>query len=85
MGAEGAARVLSRKEIEQATDPKAELARRVAEYRAAFADPRVAAGRGMVDDIIEPSETRIYLAGALEVLRAKRELRPHKKHGLIPM
>ncbi len=85
MGAEGAVRVLNRREIERAADPDAELARRVAEYRTTFASPRVAAGRGMIDDIIEPAETRVYLAGALEVLRTKRELRPAKKHGLIPM
>lgn len=85
MGAEGAVRVLNRREIEAAEDPRAELARRVAEYRAQFADPRVAAGRGMIDDIVDPADTRVYLAGALEVLRTKRELRPHKKHGLIPM
>lgn len=85
MGAEGAVRVLARKEIEQAEDPEAELARRAAEYRAAFADPRVAAARGMLDDVIEPAETRVYVASALEVLRTKRELRPQKKHGLIPM
>jgi methylmalonyl-CoA carboxyltransferase large subunit len=85
MGAEGAVKVLHRKEIEQAADPAAELERRAAAYRAEFANPRVAAGRGMLDEIIEPAETRIYLASALEVLRTKRELRPHKKHGLIPM
>ncbi len=85
MGAEGAVKVLNRKELAQAADPDAELARRVAEYRATFANPRVAAGRGMLDDIIEPADTRVYLASALEVLRTKRELRPAKKHGLIPM
>ncbi|MBP9826001.1 MAG: acyl-CoA carboxylase subunit beta [Thermoanaerobaculia bacterium] len=85
MGAEGAVRVLARKEIEAAPDPAAELARRAAAYRESFADPRVAAARGMLDDIIEPAETRVYVASALEVLRSKRELRPQKKHGLIPM
>ncbi len=85
MGAEGAVRVLERRELEAAEDPAAELARRAAEYRAAFSNPRVAAARGLIDDIIEPAETRVYLASALEVLRSKRELRPHKKHGLIPM
>jgi len=85
MGAEGAVRVLNRKEIESAEDPEAEVRRRVAEYQRTFSNPRVAAGRGMIDDIIEPSETRLYLASALEVLKAKRELRPQKKHGLIPM
>ena len=39
----------------------------------------------IIDDIIEPAETRKYLAGALEALHTKRELRPPKKHGLIPL
>ena len=53
-------------------------------YRETFANPYVAAGRALVDDIIEPSETRRYLTGAGS-LHAKRELRPPKKHGLIPL
>jgi methylmalonyl-CoA carboxyltransferase large subunit len=85
MGAEGAVNVLYRKEIEAAEDPAAERRRRVNEYLEAFANPYVAAGRGMVDEIIEPAETRACLATALQVLRAKRELRPQKKHGLIPL
>ena len=85
MGAEGAVNVLYRKEIEAASDPAGERRRRVNEYLEAFANPYVAAGRGMVDEIIEPAETRACLATALQVLRAKRELRPQKKHGLIPL
>ena len=85
MGAEGAVNVLYRKEIMNADDAVAERARRIGEYKDAFANPYVAAGRGLVDDVILPSETRVYLASALEVLRAKVELRPQKKHGLIPL
>lgn len=85
MGAEGAVNVLYRREIASAEDPAAERARRVGEYKDLFANPYVAAGRGLVDDVILPSETRVYLASALDVLRAKRELRPQKKHGLIPL
>jgi len=85
MGAEGAVNVLYREAIEKAANSQAERATRLAEYRELFANPYVAAGRGLVDDIIEPSETRMALAAALEVLKAKRELRPQKKHGLIPM
>ena len=55
------------------------------EYRETFANPYVAAGRRLVDDIIEPAETSKYLAEALESLHTKRELRPQKKHGLIPL
>jgi methylmalonyl-CoA carboxyltransferase large subunit len=54
-------------------------------YREAFSNPYVAAGRRLVDDIIEPAETRKYVAQALEFLGTKRELRPPKKHGLIPL
>lgn len=85
MGAEGAVNVLYRKEINEAPDPKAERHRRLEEYKDTFANPYFAASHGMVDDILEPAETRAYLAAALEVLKAKRELRPQKKHGLIPM
>ncbi|MBN1213470.1 MAG: acyl-CoA carboxylase subunit beta [candidate division Zixibacteria bacterium] len=85
MGAEGAVNVLYRKEISEAGDADAERTRRLDEYKDTFANPYFAASHGMVDDIIEPADTRAYLAAALEVLRAKRELRPQKKHGLIPL
>ncbi len=85
MGAEGAVKILYRKQIADADDPEAERRRLVQEYRETFASPYVAASRGMIDDIIEPADTRLALASALEVLRAKRELRPQKKHGLIPL
>lgn len=85
MGAEGAVNVLYRSELAAAQDPDAERTRRVAEYRETFATPYVAASRGQIDDIIEPSETRAYVAMQLDVLRSKRELRPQKKHGLIPL
>ncbi len=85
MGAEGAVNVLYRKEIAAAEDPKAEQAKRLDEYRETFANPYFAAAHGMVDEIIEPAETRAYLAASLEVLKAKREMRPQKKHGLIPL
>jgi len=54
-------------------------------YRETFANPYVSAGRRLVDDIIEPTDTRKYLGMALEALHTKRELRPPKKHGLIPL
>ena len=47
--------------------------------------PYVAAARGMVDDVIEPADTRSYIALSLEILKSKREIRPEKKHGLIPL
>ena len=85
MGAEGAADIVFRKEIDQAQDKKAKRIELIEHYRETFATPYMAAGRGMVDDIIEPAETRRYLAMALESLTTKRELRPEKKHGLIPL
>ncbi|MDX2199457.1 MAG: carboxyl transferase domain-containing protein [Phycisphaerae bacterium] len=85
MGAEGAAEIIFRKEIGSAADPVAKRRELVEHYRATFASPFVAAGRKMVDDIIRPSETRIFVANALSVLATKRELRPEKKHGLIPL
>jgi len=85
MGAEGAAGVVFRKEIAAADDPDAKRAELVKLYRDAFSTPYVSAARGLVDDIIEPSDTRRKLARALENLSAKRELRPPKKHGLIPL
>ena len=85
MGAEGAAEIVFRREIDTAQDKDARRDELVSEYRDTFANPYVAAGRRLVDDIIEPADTRKYLAEALEALHTKRELRPQKKHGLIPL
>ena len=85
MGAEGAAAVVFRKEIAAAEDPEAKRAELVAEYRDTFATPFMAASRGLVDEIIDPGDTRRAVAMALEVFANKRELRPSKKHGLGPV
>lgn len=85
MGAEGAVEVIFRKEILEAADKDAKRAELIKEYRELFSTPYVAAGRRMVDEIIEPSDTRRYVAFALEALKAKRERRPEKKHGLMPL
>lgn len=84
MGAEGAAGVVFKREIEAADDPAARRAELVEEYRETFSTPYVAAAHGLVDDIIDPAETRREIATALELLASKRELRPAKKHGLGP-
>jgi len=84
MGADGAAEIVFRREIAAAEDPAARRAELVEEYRSTFATPYVAAGRGLVDDIIDPARTREHVSRALEMLAAKRELRPLKKHGLGP-
>jgi methylmalonyl-CoA carboxyltransferase large subunit len=85
MGAEGAAEIVFRREIDAAEDKAGRRQELVDEYRETFSNPYVAAGRRLVDDIIEPAETRRVLAEALESLHTKRELRPAKKHGLIPL
>jgi len=85
MGAEGAAEIVFRREIDGAENPPQKRRELIEMYRNTFANPFVAAGRRLVDDVIEPAQTRRYLAQALEALHTKRELRPAKKHGLIPL
>jgi len=85
MGAEGAAGIVFKKEIDAAEDKAAKRQELIDRYREAFSNPYVAAGRRLVDDIIEPALTRKYLAQSLELLQTKRDLRPAKKHGLIPL
>ncbi len=85
MGAEGAVEVVFRNEISKAKDKKGKRQEMIDLYRNTFSNPYVAGARRLVDDIIEPAETRKCLAVALESLHTKRELRPPKKHGLIPL
>lgn len=85
MGAEGAVSIIFRREIEQAENKEAKRKEYIDLYRSMFSTPYVAAGNRMIDSIIEPAETRQYLAVALETLRNKRALRPQKKHGLMPL
>jgi methylmalonyl-CoA carboxyltransferase 12S subunit len=85
MGAEGAAEIVFRKEIQEAEDKAAKRQELIERYRETFSNPYVAAGRRLVDAVIEPSLTRRHVARALEYLHTKRELRPAKKHGLIPL
>jgi acetyl-CoA carboxylase carboxyltransferase component len=85
MGPDGAVSIISRKEIEAASDAAKRKAELVAEYREKFANPYVAAQRGFIDDVIEPKETRPRLINALEMLQNKRESNPPKKHGNIPL
>ncbi len=85
MGAEGAAKIVFRKEIAAADDPAAEEARLVADYKERFNNPYLAAAHGYIDDVIVPSETRPTLIRALELCRGKRDRNPAKKHGNIPL
>ncbi len=85
MGADGAVDIIFRNEIKMADDPATRRQELVKEYRETFATPYAAAAHFQVDDIIEPAETRRYLAMSLDFLHSKREFRPQKKHGLIPL
>jgi methylmalonyl-CoA carboxyltransferase large subunit len=85
MGAEGAAEIVFRKEIQEAQNKAAKRKELIEKYREAFSNPYVAAGRRLVDAVIEPAMTRQHIAQALEYVHTKRELRPAKKHGLIPL
>ena len=85
MGAAGAANIIHRKEITQADDPKAKRAEKIAAYEQLFSNPYRAANRGYIDAVIVPSETRANLIDALEIMCSKREVKPAKKHGNIPL
>lgn len=84
MGAEGAANIVFRKDIMNAEDPAAMRQEKIREYREKFANPYVAAGKGYVDSVIKPSETREYVIRALAVAAKKEMITPKKKHGIPP-
>ncbi len=85
MGPDGAANIIFKNEIQESDDPAATRAQKIQEYKDKFANPYKAASRGYVDDIIEPSATRIKLISSIEMLMSKSEKRPAKKHGNIPL
>jgi propionyl-CoA carboxylase beta chain len=85
MGPKGAVEILFRKEIDASHDAEAVTDNKIEEYRAKFAHPYIAAGRGYLDDIIDPRDTRPRLIDALESLKTKRDKNPPKKHGNIPL
>lgn len=85
MGPEGAVNIIFRKELSKAKDPDKKRAELVKDYRKKFANPYIAASRGYIDDVIEPSTTRARLINALEMLSNKRDSNPPKKHGNIPL
>ena len=85
MGSEAAVEVLYRRELAESHDNGAKRRELVQQFSDMFASPYVAASRRLVDDIIEPAQTRAYLADALDALANKRDWRPQKKHGLIPL
>ena len=85
MGADGAVNILYREEITKAKDPAAARRRLIDEYNEKFASPWIAAELGYLDDVIAPEDTRPRLIAALEMLRAKRQSLPFKKHGNPPL
>src|SRR6267143_1862948 len=85
MGPEGAVNIVFRKEIEAASNPKKREADLVRDYREKLANPYIAAELGYLDDVIEPRETRPALIKALHALRTKRDSRPARKHGNLPL
>jgi propionyl-CoA carboxylase beta chain len=85
MGAEGAVNVLFRKQVQESDDPEAARKQLVNDYEEKFNNPYVAAGRGLIDDVIEPRDSRRVLIRALDVTLSKRERHAPKKHGLAPM
>jgi acetyl-CoA carboxylase carboxyltransferase component len=85
MGAEGAANVIFRKEIANSPDPEATRARKIEEYRSELMHPYYAAERGLVDDVIDPADTREVLIRSLAMLRHKHTDTPERKHGNQPV
>ncbi|HVL88572.1 MAG TPA: acyl-CoA carboxylase subunit beta [Candidatus Thermoplasmatota archaeon] len=85
MGPEGAVNIVFRKELDEAQDKDARRKQLVHDYREKFANPFVAAEKGYIDDVIEPPETRRKLIECLELLQTKKEPRPAKRHGNIPL
>ena len=85
MGAEGAVKIIFRDELAAADDQAAKLLELTRDYEDTFANPYVAAGRGFVDDVILPSETRPRVIAAFRMLAGKRARNPSRKHGNIPL
>ena len=85
MGPEGAANIIFAREIAESENPEQTRQEKIDEYKEKFANPYIAAGLGMVDDVIDPRETRLKLIQSLEMLYNKHEERPKKKHGNIPL
>ena len=85
MGAEGAVNIIHRSDIKSSDDPDNTRKALVEEYEERLMNPYVAASRGLIDDVIDPAETRPKIIRALAMLRNKRETLPAKKHGSIPL
>jgi len=85
MGPEGAVNIVNRREIEAADDKQQKRQELVEQYREKYANPYIAAARGWIDEVIDPRQTRSFLIRGLEMVENKREQRPMRKHGNIPL
>ncbi len=85
MGPKGAVEIIFKKEIKEAENPEEKLEQKLSEFIETFANPYIAAERGFVDDVIKPSETRIKLINAFQLLKTKVDTNPKKKHTTIPL
>jgi len=85
MGAQGAVNILYRKDLADAKDPEAKRAELVKDYNESLANPYLAAERGTIDTVIEPSQSRAYITKAFRTLKTKRDILPARKHGNIPL
>jgi propionyl-CoA carboxylase beta chain len=85
MGPKGAVEIIFKKEISNAKNPEEELSNKLEEYTQKFANPYSAAERGFIDDVIVPSETKMKLVNAFNLLKNKVDKNPKKKHGNIPL
>jgi propionyl-CoA carboxylase beta chain len=85
MGAQGAVNILYRKDLADAKDPESKRAELVKEYNESLANPYLAAERGTIDTVIEPSQSRAYITKAFRTLKTKRDILPARKHGNIPL
>ena len=85
MGPEGAVNIIYRGEISSADDPDAIRKQLVQDYGDRLVNPYIAAAHGLIDDVIDPADTRSKIISALEMLENKREELPKRKHGSIPL
>lgn len=85
MGPKGAVEIIWKNKIKEAENPQEEMDSLIEKYRGKFANPFIAAQRGYIDDVIEPSETRVRIISGLELLKTKVDTNPKKKHGNIPL
>ena len=85
MGAEGAVNILFRRDVQAAENPETKRRELVEDYQQKFNNPYVAAARGLIDDVIDPADSRRILIRSLEVAMSKRERHVPRKHGISPM